>query len=236
MNGDFILSRLFEMRDIEYRDFNSKLIPTVPKDLIIGVRTPELRKFANEIKKTEYAKSFLKILPHKYYEENNLHAFLIESITDYDTCVAELNRFLPFVDNWATCDMMRPKIFKKHLSELLFQIKIWINSPDVYTVRFAVEMLMTFYLADNFSMEFSNMVASVRSDEYYIKTMQAWYFATALAKQYDSVIVYLERGILDKDTHNKTIRKAIESYRITDEQKEYLRTLKKRENDLCITK
>lgn len=236
MNGDFILNRLFEMRDIEYRDFNSKLIPTVPKDLIIGVRTPELRKFANEIKRTEYAKEFLKILPHKYYEENNLHAFLIESIADYDMCVAELNRFLPFVDNWATCDMMRPKIFKKHLPELACQIKIWIDSPDVYTVRFAVEMLMKFYLDDNFGVEFADMVASIRSDEYYVKMMQAWYFATALAKQYVSVIGYLERGALDTDTHNKTIRKAIESYRITDEQKEYLRTLKKKENNLCITK
>ena len=146
-----ILDRLFEMQDLQYRDFHSKLMPTVSNELIIGVRTPELRKFAKEISKTEYASEFIKILPHKYYEENNLHAFIIESIGDYDACIAEINRLLPYIDNWATCDMMRPKVFKNHLDELLSQIKIWIASDETYTVRFGIEMLMCFYLEDNFS-------------------------------------------------------------------------------------
>ncbi len=227
MTDEYILKRLFEMQDLKYRDFHSRLMPTVSKELIIGVRTPELRKFAKEILKTPYAENFMKLLPHKYYEENNLHAFLIESIKDYDACIDELNRFLPYVDNWATCDMMRPKIFKNHLMELLGQIRIWLKSDETYTVRFAVEMLMCFYLDENFSIVFPETVAEIRSDEYYLKMMQAWYFATALAKQYDAVIPFLENNRLDADTHNKTIRKAIESNRITDDKKKYLRTLKR---------
>lgn len=226
MAEKYIRDRLFEMQDLQYRDFHSKLMPTVSKEMIIGVRTPELRKFAKEISKTEYAEIFMNILPHKFYEEYNLHAFLIESIKDYGKCIEHLNRFLPYVDNWATCDMMRPKIFKSHLSELLSQIKMWISSDDTYTVRFGVEMLMCFYLDENFSTQYSDMVAEKRSDEYYIRMMQAWYFATALAKRYDEIIPYLEQHRLDADTHNKTIRKAIESYRISEEKKEYLRTLK----------
>lgn len=227
MTGKYILERLFAMQDLKYRDFHSKLMPTVPKDLVIGVRTPELRRFAKEISKSAYASEFLKTLPHKYYEENNLHAFIIESIKDYDVCITELNRFLPYVDNWATCDMMRPRVFKNHLTELMSQIKIWIKSDEIYTVRFAVEMLMCYYLDDNFNTEYSDMVAEIRSDEYYIKLMQAWYFATALAKHYDKIIPYLEQNRLDADTHNKLIRKAIESYRISDEHKKYIRTLKR---------
>lgn len=223
----YIRDRLFEMQDLRYRDFHAKLMPTVSKDLIIGVRTPDLRKFAKEISKTAYAESFMDILPHKYYEENNLHAFLIESIGNYDKCIEYLNRFLPYVDNWATCDMLRPKIFKMHLSELLSQIKIWIKSNDTYTVRFAIEMLMCFYLDDNFSTQYSDMVAEIHSDEYYVRMIQAWYFATALAKQYNAIIPYLELHKLDADTHNKTIQKAIESYRIPNECKSYLRTLKR---------
>lgn len=227
MTETYIRDRLFEMQDLKYRDFHSRLMPTVSKEVIIGVRTPDLRKFAKEISKTPQAGEFLKILPHRYYEENNLHAFLVESINDYNLCIEELNRFLPFVDNWATCDMMRPKIFKKHLPELFSQIKIWLESDNTYTVRFAIEMLMCYYLDDCFDVCYPKMVSEIRSDEYYIKMMAAWYFATALAKQYDAVIPYLEQNRLDADTHNKTIRKAIESYRITDEQKKYLRTLKR---------
>ncbi len=223
----YIRQRLFELQDLKYRDFHSRLMPTVEKEWVIGVRTPELRKLAKEISKTDYADEFISILPHKYYEENNLHAFLIEQTKDYDNCVAQLNRFLPFVDNWATCDMMRPKIFKKHLPELLEQIKIWLSSDDVYAVRFAIEMLMVYYLDDNFSSEYPEEVAAVRTEEYYIKMMVAWYFATALAKQYDAVIPYLEENKLDADTHNKTIRKALESYRISDDKKAYLRGLKR---------
>lgn len=224
---NYILGRLFELQDTAYRDFHSRLMPTVDKELIIGVRTPDLRKLAKEIAKTEHCREFLKILPHKYYEENNLHAFLIEQIRDYDLCIAELDRFLPFVDNWATCDMMRPKIFKKHLPELLGEINKWIKSDDTYAVRFGIEMLMCFYLDEHFSPEYPEMVSKIRSDEYYIRMMVAWYFATALSKHYDETVVYLERNLLDADTHNKTIRKAIDSYRITDEQKAYLRTLKR---------
>ena len=227
MAEKYIRDRLFEMQDTEYRDFHAKLMPTVSKELIIGVRTPELRKFAKEIAKTRIADDFMKILPHKYYEENNLHAFLIEQIKDYDLCVSELERFLPFVDNWATCDMMRPKILKNHLEDFLPVIKKWMGSVDTYTVRFAIEMLMCYYLDGDFDISYPEMISKIRSDEYYIKMMQAWYFATALAKQYDAVIPYLEENRLDADTHNKTIRKAIESYRITGEQKKYLRKLKR---------
>ena len=227
MAEKYIRDRLFEMQDTEYRDFHAKLMPTVSKELIIGVRTPELRKFAKEIAETRIADDFMKILPHKYYEENNLHAFLIEQIKDYDLCVAEINRFLLFVDNWATCDMMRPKILKKHLAEFLPVVEKWMNSGDTYTVRFAIEMLMCYYLDGDFDISYPEMISKIRSDEYYIKMMQAWYFATALAKQYDAVIPYLEENRLDPDTHNKTIRKAIESYRITEEQKKYLRKLKR---------
>lgn len=223
---DYIQKRLFEMQDLKYREFHSRLMPTVKKEKVIGVRTPELRKFAKEISKTDYAKEFLEILPHEYYEENNLHAFLIEEIGDYDFCVAELNRFLPYVDNWATCDMMRPKIFKKHLSELLDEIGIWLHSKDTYTVRYGIEMLMVYFLDDKFSPEYPEAISRIRSDEYYIKMMVAWYFATALAKQYDSVIPYIENRILDPETHRRTIQKAIESYRLTDNQKQYLKFLK----------
>lgn len=223
----YIRDRLFEMQDLKYRDFHSKLMPTVSKELVIGVRTPDLRRFAKEISNTSYSESFMDILPHKFYEENNLHAFLIELSDDFDLCIERLNRFLPYVDNWATCDMMRPKIFRKHLSELFSQIKIWIKSDDTYTVRFAIEMLMCYYLDENFSTDYSDMVAEIRSDEYYIRMMQAWYFATALSKHYDEIIQYLECHRLDTDTHNKTIRKAIESYRIPDNCKEYLKTLKR---------
>ena len=224
-SAEYIRGMLFGMCDLRYKDFHSRLIPTVDKELVIGVRTPDLRKFAKGIAKSEHCKEFLKILPHKYYEENNLHAFLIEQIKDYDLCISELNRFLPFVDNWATCDMMRPKIFKKHLPELLEQIKIWLKSSEVYAVRFAIEMLMCHYLDENFNKEYLQWVAEIRSEEYYIRMMVAWYFATALAKQYDAAVPYLEKKLLDSDTHGKTIRKAVESYRITDEQKAYLRTL-----------
>ncbi len=230
MTEEYILKRLFEMQDFKYRDFHSRLMPTVPKELIIGVRTPALRKLAKEFKNSVYAAEFLATLPHKYYEENNLHAFLIEDIKDYNECIKAVNRFLPYVDNWATCDMMRPKIFKKHLAELLEQIKIWLLSDETYTVRFGIEMLMCYYLDEDFSSEHPEMISKIRSDEYYVKMMIAWYFATALAKQYDAVIPYLEQNRLDADTHNKTVRKAIESYRITDEQKTYLKTMKREEH------
>lgn len=223
----YVRTRLFELQDIKYKDFHSKLMPTVDPDLVIGVRTPQLRKFAREFSKTPEAAEFLKILPHKYYEENNLHGFLVEAIKDYEECIAAVNAFLPYVDNWATCDLMRPKVFGKHLQELLAQIKIWMESKETYTIRFGIEMLMTFYLDEQFDIAYPELVAEVQSEEYYVNMMIAWYFATALAKQYEAVIPYIEQGRLARWTHNKAIQKAIESYRITEEQKAYLRTLRK---------
>ena len=218
--------RLFELQDTEYRDFHAKLMPTVAKEKIIGIRTPVLRKFAKEYAKSEDAGEFLKVLPHDYYEENNLHGFLIEGMKDYEECVRALDTFLPYVDNWATCDLVSPKILKKHLPELLERIQIWLRSEHVYTVRFGVNMLMRFYLDEHFSPEYPKMVAEIRSEEYYVNMVIAWYFATALAKQYEAVISYIEQKRLSPWTHNKTIQKAVESYRITDEQKAYLKTLK----------
>jgi 3-methyladenine DNA glycosylase AlkD len=223
---DMIRSRLFEMQDLGYRDFNSKLIPNVDKNTVIGVRTPDLRKFAKEVFKMSEHKNFLANLPHKYYEENNLHGFIIEQIKDYDLCVKQLDLFLPYVDNWATCDLIRPKIFKKYPNELIVKIKEWINSQKTFTVRFGIEMLMRFYLNENFKSEYLELVSKIKSEEYYVNMMIAWYFATALAKQYDSALPYIESKKLSAWTHNRTIQKAVESYRITDEQKKYLRTLK----------
>ncbi len=227
MTTNGIREELFKMQDLKYKDFHAKLIPTVNPDLVIGVRTPELRKFAKRLDKTQNNKDFLTDLPHMYYEENNLHAFLIEQIKDYDECIEELGRFLPYVDNWATCDMMRPKCFKKHTDELLKQIQKWLKSDDTYTIRFAIEMLMVYFLDKKFDESFLKTVSTIRSEEYYINMMIAWYFATALAKQYDATLPYLQENKLSTWTHNKTIQKAIESYRITDEQKVYLRTLRR---------
>ena len=218
---------LFELQDLKYKEFHQKLMPTVNTDKVIGIRTPVLRKFAKEFGKREEAEGFLKNLPHKYYEEDNLHAFLLEEIKDYETLVEELNKFLPFVDNWATCDMMRPKILKSHREELLEDIKRWLNSKDIYAIRFAVNCLMNYYLEEEFKPEYLLLVKNIESEEYYINMVRAWYFATALAKQYEITIKILENKDLDKWTHNKTIQKAIESYRITKEKKEYLRTLKR---------
>lgn len=228
MTNQEIRNRLFEMQDLKYKEFHSKLMPTISSDVIIGVRTPELRKFAKELWKEQDIAEFLSNLPHQYYEENNLHAFLIEMIKEYDECIEALNVFLPYVDNWATCDMMAPKVFKKHLPELREQIKIWLDSEYVYEVRFAVDVLMKYYLDDAFEPEYLEWVAAIDSEEYYLKMVVAWYFATALAKQYEAVIPYIEEQRLEKWTHNKTIQKAVESYRITAEQKEYLRTLRRR--------
>lgn len=221
-----IQARLFEMQDLEYRDFHGALMPTVDKNTIIGVRTPMLRKFAKELAKRPDIGEFLEKLPHTYYEENNLHGFLIEHIRDYAKCLAETEKFLPYVDNWATCDLMAPKVFARHKARLLEPIKGWIASRETYTIRFGVGMLMRFYLDEEFSPEYAEMVAAIRSEEYYVNMMIAWYFATALAKQYEAVLPYLQERRLSVWTHNKAIQKARESYRITPEQKEYLNTLK----------
>lgn len=222
----YVQGKLFELQDLSYRDFHARLMPTVSKERVIGVRTPALRKFAKEFGKTKEAEEFLKQLPHEYYEEDNLHGFLIAGMKDFDRCTEELDRFLPYVDNWATCDLMSPKIFKKHLQELLVKIRVWTASEHTYMIRFGVGMLMSLYLDDAFELEYPEMVSGIRSDEYYVNMMIAWYFATALAKQYEAVLPFIENGRLDKWTHNKAIQKAVESCRVSDGQKAYLRTLK----------
>ena len=226
MNLLTIKEQLFALQDIEYKQFHSKLMPTVSPDVIIGVRTPELRKLAKQLAKSTNVEQFMQELPHQYYEENNLHGFLIESIKEFDDCIAALNKFLPYVDNWATCDMMAPKVLKKDLPKLFEWVKVWIASGETYTIRFGVNMLMKYFLDEAFLPEYPALVASIQAEEYYVKMVVAWYFATALAKQYDAVLPYIEEHRLDVWTHNKTIQKAVESYRISPEQKVYLKTLK----------
>lgn len=217
---------LFAMQDLEYRDFHAKLMPTVDKDSVIGVRVPMLRAYAKKFGKTEEAKQFLEILPHQYYEENNLHGLLIDQMKDYELCIEELIRFLPYINNWATCDILSVKAVKGHLDSYIKNIYQWLESDYTYTIRFGINMLMRYYLEEEFKIEYPEKVAAIRSEEYYVNMVRAWYFATALAKKYDQVLPFLEEQKMDVWTHNKTIQKAIESYRITLEQKEYLRTLK----------
>ena len=219
-----IVETLFSMQDLKYRDFHSALMPTVDKEKVIGVRVPALRKFAKSIYGTPEAEEFLLSLPHIYYEENNLHAFLIELNGNYDETLLLLEAFLPYIDNWATCDMLTPKCFKKHLtSEKCIE---WMNSDHPYTVRFGIEMLMKFFLDEKFSPEYLDLVASVKSEHYYVKMMIAWYFATALSKQYESTIPIFNDKLLPVWEHNKAIQKAVESLRITKDQKELLKNLK----------
>ena len=221
-----IQQRLFALQDAGYRDFHAALMPTVDKALVIGVRMPALRALAKELKGTELAADFMAALPHKYYEENNVHAALIGHIRDFDACMAAVERFLPYVDNWATCDMMNPKALAKDKAALLERIRLWLQSSHTYTVRFGMEMLMNHFLEEDFREEYPALVASVRSEEYYVRMMQASYFATALAKQYEAAVTYLEQRRLGAWVHNKTIQKARESFRVSQEQKEYLKSLK----------
>lgn len=223
-----IQDELFRLQDEKYRDFQAKLIPTVDPERVIGVRTPQLRQYARQLAKRKDISAFLNNLPHGYFEECQLHAFIISGMKDYDKCMEEVDHFLPSIDNWATCDQLSPKIFKKHKEKLLDHIRIWIQSEETYTIRFSIGMLMEHFLDEDFDTDYPEMVAKIRSDEYYANMMIAWYFATALAKQYEAVLPYIERQRLDKWTHNKTIQKAVESYRITPEKKEYLKSLKVR--------
>ena len=218
--------RLFDLQHKEYKEFHQKLMPTVNPDCVIGIRTPVLRKFAKDFAMEDGAEKFLKSLPHKYYEENNLHAFLLMGEKDFDTALAKTEEFLPYIDNWATCDVFKPKIFAKNTDRLIGRIYEWIKSDKTYTVRYGIGLLMSYYLDENFKEEYAETVSQVRSDEYYINMMIAWYFATALAKQYDSVIKYLTEKRLPDWVHNKTIQKAVESFRISPETKEYLKTLR----------
>ncbi len=223
-----IRNRLFELRDNDYKNFHTKLMPGIDPDTVIGVRTPDIKSFAKELSKNENVDDFLNDIPHKYYDENNLHGFIICHEKDYDLTVEKLNLFLPQVNNWATCDLLKPASFKKknNRQRLLDYIKELIKSDHVYTKRFGIGMLMAHFLDEDFSPEYPEMIAQINCDEYYIMMMCAWYFATALAKQYDAVVPFIENRALDKRTHNKAIQKAVESYRITDEQKAYLKSLK----------
>lgn len=224
----YIQERLFELRDIKYRDFNSALIPNVDKENVIGVRTPELKRLAKELKKSGETETFLASLPHRYFEENQLHGFIIAEEKDFDICIEQVKVFLPYVDNWATCDQLSPKCFAKQPEKLLPHIEKWLDSKHTYEIRFGVLCFMRYFLDDRFKKEYAEKIAEIKSDEYYVKMAIAWYFATALAKQYNTALTIISENRLDAHTHNKTIQKAIESFRVSDEHKSELRLLKRR--------
>lgn len=217
---------LFSLRDEKYKEFFSALVPNIDKRQIIGVKTPQLKKLTKDFYQKPESRIFMNSLPHEYYEENNIHGFMIERIKDFDECIAETEKYLPYIDNWASCDQLRPPVFKKHRQELLKKIKVWLSSPHVYTVRFGIGMLMVHFLDEDFSPEYPELVGKIRTEEYYVNMMSAWYFATALAKQYDSVLPYFAERKLSPFVHNKAIQKAVESRRVSDERKAFLRTLK----------
>lgn len=223
-----VLEELKKLHDDGYRKMQITIIPNIDENAIIGVRTPALRALAKEFSKREDISVFLNDLPHKYFEENQLHSFILSTMKDMDTCVRLVDEFLPYVDNWATCDQLSPKVFKKNKATLLEYIDKWLKSDQIYVKRFAIGMLMEHFLNEDFKTSYLTKVAKIRSSEYYLNMMIAWYFATALAKQYDSTLPFIEQQKLDKWTHNKTIQKAVESYRITPEQKAYLKTLKRK--------
>ena len=223
---DNIQKKLFRLQDVGYGDFHSKLMPNIAREKIIGIRVPVLRKFVKELSEAE-KEDFLQQLPHNYYEENNLHGLIIMESRDYGSCIGELERFLPYIDNWATCDMLRPKILRKHLPELLEKIYQWLVSEDTYTVRLAIGFLMSFYLDDEaYQREYLAKVAEVSSKEYYVRMMVAWYFATALAKQYQDALPYMKKGRMEEWTRRKAIQKALESRRVSPEHKEHLRNFR----------
>ena len=223
---DIILESLYQLQDRDYRDFQCRLMPTVDLATVIGVRTPQLRQLSKTLVKRADVDAFLLDLPHAYFDLNQLHAFVLSEMKDFDRCVAEVDRFLPYVDNWATCDQLSPKAFRAHRDALLPHVLRWIASEQTYTIRFGVGMLLEHYLDGDFDPVFPELVAALRSEEYYVNMMIAWYFATALAKQYAQIVPYIENRRLDAWTHNKAIQKAVESRRITPEQKAYLKTLK----------
>lgn len=222
-----IQKELFALQDISCGDFQAKLVPNIPRELFIGVRVPEARKLAKRLAKEPEASEFLKDLPHKYYDENILHALLISEMRDYDACIVAIDEFLPYIDNWAVCDILSPKIFKEHKTSLLEKIKEWSASDKTFTCRFGLEMLMSYFLDNDFKPDYLEITTSVHSEEYYVRMMIAWFFATALAKQWDASIKYIEDNRLDTWTHNKAIQKARESRRIAQKQKEYLKLLKR---------
>ena len=217
---------LFAIQDLAYRDFQAKLMPTVNKETVIGVRTPSLRAYAKKFGKTDNVSAFLEVLPHKYYEENNLHGLLIEQIKAYPSCIAALDRFLPYIDNWATCDSPLPKCFDKNKEDILERAKKWIAADTTYVKRYGMGVMMRLFLDEDFKEEYIQLVAGVKSEEYYVNMMIAWYMATALAKQWDAAIPYIQEHRLSEWVHRKSIQKAVESYRITPEQKDYLKGLR----------
>jgi len=223
-----IRETLFQLRDEGYRDFQAKLIPGIDPDAMIGVRTPALRKLAKQLYVAGDTAAFLNDLPHRYFDESQLHAFILSEMRNFDQCLDEVRRFLPYVDNWATCDQLSPKVFKRNRAQLLVHVREWLASGHTYTVRFAIGMLMAHFLDDDFDGEYPRWVSQVRFDEYYVNMMIAWYFATALAKRYEAVLPYIEERRLAPWTHNKAIQKSLESYRIPAERKAYLRGLKVR--------
>ena len=215
-----LLSALYALQDRKYRDMQVRILPNIAAETIIGVRTPELRQLAKEM---EDGEAFKRSLPHRYFEENQVHSFLLERGKDFQVTISEVDAFLPYVDNWATCDQMSPKVFKKHRQELLPYIRRWLASDHPYTIRFGIEMLMAHFLDEDFDPAYPELIANVRHEDYYVRMMAAWYFATALAKQYDAAFPYISGYRLEKWTHNKTIQKAVESYRITAKKKEILK-------------
>lgn len=222
-----ITEELFKLQDKDYSVFQKRLIPNIEPETIIGVRVPQLRVFAKKIMGSIEAREFVDSQPHKFYDENMLHGILLSGIKDYERCVFEVDRFLPFVDNWAVCDSMSPKVLAKNPEALMSKIREWTASPRTYECRFGLRMLMDNFLDKNFRAEYLEIPAAVKSDEYYVNMMIAWFYATALAKRWDETVVYLERGVLDRWIHNKTIQKACESYRINEGQKAYLKRLKR---------
>lgn len=223
-----ITDELFKLQDLTYRDFQANLVPNIDIESIIGIRVPVLRKFAKGVAKDEAAITFLDDLPHTYYDENLFHSVLLSMVKDYDSCVQWVDKFLPYVDNWAVCDILAPSVFKKNKEKLIVKIIEWSGSDKPYTCRFGIEMLMAHFLDDDFKAEYLEIPAKVKSDEYYVNMMIAWFFATALAKQWDATVPYITENRFDKWVHNKTIQKAVESYRITDEQKAFLKGLRRK--------
>ena len=221
-----VYEQLLKVKDDKYKEFQAKLVPNIDPDIILGVKTPEMRQIAKEVFNSKEKDAFLKDLPHKYYEENLVHFFIISLIKDFDECIREVETFLPYVDCWPVSDQATPRSFKKNHAKLLPYIKKWIKSKHLYTSRFGIRMLMNEFLGDEFKDEYAKLVASVKSDEYYLKMMVAWYFATALAKNYDETIKYIEERKLGDWVLKKTIQKAVESYRVTDEHKEYLKSFR----------
>ena len=223
-----ITQKLMDMQDIKYRDFTSPLIPNVAKENMIGVRLPYVKKLAKELYKSEEYKDFINMLPHTYFEEYHLHSYILSEIKDFDAFVYEIEKFLPYIDNWSVCDSLRPRCFVKNKEKALIYIKTWLESNHTYTKRFAIEMLMVHYLGDDFAPEYLELVSKVQGEDYYLKMMVAWYFATALAKQYDATLPYIQNHLIqDKWTHNKAIQKALESYRVSEDKKVLLKILKR---------